>query len=362
MDQFDSAIREIYENYYYEEDVESVLEKIKDYKRFVIFGAGQLGHKVYHVLAERGAKAELFCDNKLWGRTDIDTGLEVMRLTELKGNRTEVFVLLAVFDEADYQAVYHQLLNFGFADRQLMDARNMTQRNPISFLKENIDKYKKAYALLTDDFSKKTYVNMIKKQYLDVDISGIVCAGQEAYFDKELVLTEEEVFVDCGGYTGDTSLQFIEKTKGRYKKLVIFEPEEYKENIIRETLKGYAYELFTYGVWSSSTVLKFSARGDSTSHVAESGEIQIPVKALDDVLLEEHPTFMKMDIEGAETESLKGSRKIIERYRPKLVICIYHKPEDLFEIPILLREMRNDYRLLIRQYSDTRFETVCYAI
>ncbi len=141
MDQFDSAIREIYENYYYEEDVESVLEKIKDYKRFVIFGAGQLGHKVYHVLAERGAKAELFCDNKLWGRTDIDTGLEVMRLTELKGNRTEVFVLLAVFDEADYQAVYHQLLNFGFADRQLMDARNMTQRNPISFLKENIDKY-----------------------------------------------------------------------------------------------------------------------------------------------------------------------------------------------------------------------------
>ena len=76
----------------------------------------------------------------------------------------------------------------------------------------------------------------------------------------------------------------------------------------------------------------------------------------------EHPTFMKMDIEGAETESLKGSRKIIERYRPKLAICIYHKPEDLFEIPILLREMRNDYRLLIRQYSDTRFETVCYAI
>jgi FkbM family methyltransferase len=362
MDQFDSAIREIYENYYYEEDVETVLEKLKNYKRFIIFGAGRLGHQVYDILAKRGAEAALFCDNRLCGETDADTGLKVISPAELKRNKEEVFVLLAIFDEVACRAVYRQLLEFGFADDHLMNVRNMAWREPVSFLTKNLDKYKRVYSLLEDDFSKKTYVNMIKKQYLDVDISGIVCAGQEAYFDKELVLTEEEVFVDCGGYTGDTSLQFIEKTKGRYKKLVIFEPEEYKENIIRETLKGYAYELFTYGVWSSSTVLKFSARGDSTSHVAESGEIQIPVKALDDVLLEEHPTFIKMDIEGAETESLKGSRKIIERYRPKLAICIYHKPEDLFEIPILLREMRNDYRLLIRQYSDTRFETVCYAI
>jgi len=132
--------------------------------------------------------------------------------------------------------------------------------------------------------------------------------------------------------------------------------------VIRESLKGYAYDLYMYGAWSSSTILRFSARGDSSSHIAESGEIEIPVKALDDMILEERPTFIKMDIEGAETEALRGSRKIIEKYKPKLAICIYHKPEDLFEIPLLIREMCDEYRILIRQYSNSRFETVCYAI
>lgn len=338
------------------------MEKIKLYKRFIIFGAGRLGHQVYDILAERGAKAVLFCDNRLCGKTDADTGLKVISLAELEWDKAEVFVLLAIFDEMDCKTVYNQLLDFGFAEDHLMNVGNMAWREPLSFLKENLEKYKKVYSLLEDDFSKETYVNMIKKHYLDADISGIVCDGQEIYFDKELTLTDEEVFVDCGGYTGDTSLQFIARTGGRYKKLVIFEPEGCKEKVIRESLKGHAYELHMYGIWSSSTILKFSARGDSASHIAESGETRIPVKALDDVLLKECPTFIKMDIEGAEMEALKGSRKIIESYKPKLAICIYHKPEDLFEIPILLREMRNDYRFLIRQYSDSRFETVCYAI
>ena len=60
MDQFDSAIREIYENYYYEEDVETVLEKLKNYKRFIIFGAGRLGHQVYDILAKREQRLHCF--------------------------------------------------------------------------------------------------------------------------------------------------------------------------------------------------------------------------------------------------------------------------------------------------------------
>lgn len=90
--------------------------------------------------------------------------------------------------------------------------------------------------------------------------------------------------------------------------------------------------------------------------------MEIKVKALDDIVMEDRPTFIKMDIEGAEMEALKGSQKIIQAYRPKLAICIYHRPEDLFEIPLFIKELREDYRLLIRQYEDSRFETVCYAI
>ena len=168
--------------------------------------------------------------------------------------------------------------------------------------------------------------------------------------------------MDCGGYVGDTAAEFLRRTKGQYKKLIIFEPEICKGTIIQTNLKGYEYDLYQYGVWSQSTVLKFDARGDSTSFITENGQIKIPVKALDDVILKERPTFIKMDIEGSETEALKGCRRIIEEYKPKLAICIYHRPEDLFEIPLWIHSVNKDYRLLIRQYSSTRFETVCYAI
>ncbi|MCM1136316.1 MAG: FkbM family methyltransferase [Clostridium sp.] len=74
-------------------------------------------------------------------------------------------------------------------------------------------------------------------------------------------------------------------------------------------------------------------------------------------MYEEKPAFIKTDIDGAGTEALKGSEKIIKTFETKLAICIYHKPEDLFKIPILIKEMRGDYKIFIRQY-----EIICYAV
>ena len=85
--------------------------------------------------------------------------------------------------------------------------------------------------------------------------------------------------------------------------------------------------------------------------------------AIDDIVdPRDKVTFIKMDVEGAELESLKGAKNIILRDCPKLAICIYHKPEDLFEIPILIKEMCREYKIVIRQYADSIFETVCYAV
>lgn len=359
---FETAIKEIFEKYYYEEDVEQALQRRKEYGKTVIFGAGQLGHKVYHILDDRGEKVALFCDNKLCGRIDEDTGIEIVSLDRLEQDKKDIFVLIAVFEPSIYEIVYHQLSEFGFAKEQMMNAKNMAERYPISYLEKNVEQYKKVYPLLQDDFSKETYLAMIQKAYLDTDISKIAFREQDEYFDKAVVLTDEEVFVDCGGYIGDTAIRFIDRVKGRYKKLIILEPEADKEKLIKKNLEGYAYDLYTCGAWSSSTVLRFLARGDSTSTVSHMGQIEIKVKALDDLVIEDQPTFIKMDIEGAEIEALRGCKKIIQRYKPKLAICIYHKPEDLFTIPLLIKEMRDDYKLLIRQYGNSRFETVCYAI
>lgn len=128
-------------------------------------------------------------------------------------------------------------------------------------------------------------------------------------------------------------------------------------------MSGYHYQLYQAGVWSENTRLYFDALETVGSHVSEKeSDYVIEVKSLDETVYDKKPTFIKMDIEGSEQEALKGCRRIISDFCPKLAICVYHKPDDLYEIPALIKGMNSDYRLYLRQYASTRHETVLYAI
>lgn len=81
-----------------------------------------------------------------------------------------------------------------------------------------------------------------------------------------------------------------------------------------------------------------------------------------DSLIEEKVSFVKMDIEGAEAIALKGAKNHILNDHPKLAICCYHKPEDLWKIPEQVMAIRNDYRLYLRHYTDGLHESVMYFI
>lgn len=69
-----------------------------------------------------------------------------------------------------------------------------------------------------------------------------------------------------------------------------------------------------------------------------------------------------MDIEGAEINALKGAEKTIKGYKPKLAICVYHKKEDIWEIPKLILSYVPEYKLYLRHYSPFKDETVLYCV
>lgn len=271
--------------------------------------------------------------------------------------------MICVVDINTIDLIYKQLLKQGFQETQIVNMREYFFRVPLSYLETNIEEYKKAYELLEEEFSKRVYLARMKRAFIVSKMADVVSPEEEQYFDRKVELTDTEVFIDCGGFDGDTSAKFLEKCQGKYKELVIFEPELCKKALIEESMAGQQYKLYQKGVWSESTQLYFYATGTASSFVMEKeSEYSIDVVSLDETVYDKKPTFIKMDIEGSEQEAIIGAEKIIRNYKPKLAVCVYHKPDDLFKLPLMIKKMNPSYHFYMRQYSDSKTETVLYAL
>lgn len=180
----------------------------------------------------------------------------------------------------------------------------------------------------------------------------------------------DEVFVDGGVFDLDSSIQFSEHCNNRYSKIFAFEPDEDNYRKCIEISKDKNINnvfFFNKGLWYQQETLWFRTHEiSSSSHVVLEDSIsdkdsKVEVVALDEILRDEKVTFIKMDIEGSELQALKGACEIIKKNKPKLAICIYHKAEDIIDIPSYIKELVPEYKLAIRHYSDWMWETVLYA-
>ena len=188
------------------------------------------------------------------------------------------------------------------------------------------------------------------------------------YFDlTELPHMDFEVFADIGAYDGMSSVRFNEWCSGKGRS-VCFEPDRANIERLKKNIEsqGIDFELIQKGAWDRETELQFADNMESISHIIEDASDTygsfIPVTTIDNVFDNANVTFIKMDIEGAELKALLGAEKTIKRCRPKLAICVYHKPEDMWEIPSVILDFNSDYHLYLRHYSLHNGETVLYAI
>lgn len=126
----------------------------------------------------------------------------------------------------------------------------------------------------------------------------------------------------------------------------------YRENV----------EMHNLGTWKERAVLHFQNGMDDSSRIAEDGEESVAVETIDAVMGKRKATFIKMDVEGAELDSLKGARSVILRDHPRLAISIYHSDKDMVEIIKYLAEEFPFYQLYVRHYTWLFTDTLCYAI
>ena len=61
--------------------------------------------------------------------------------------------------------------------------------------------------------------------------------------------------------------------------------------------------------------------------------------------------YIKYDVEGAERNALLGSRETIKNSAPDLLVSVYHRNEDLFDLPLLVQELNSGYKLYLRKFK-----------
>ena len=69
-----------------------------------------------------------------------------------------------------------------------------------------------------------------------------------------------------------------------------------------------------------------------------------------------------MDIEGAEKQAILGAKSIIQEQNPILALSIYHKPEDFWELPLLIKSINKKCRMYIRHHTSYSADTVLYCV
>lgn len=186
---------------------------------------------------------------------------------------------------------------------------------------------------------------------------------QEQYFDfKKINAKKDNIFVDAGSYDGQTTLDFMKWCNNNYKKIYCFEPNRNNYYNVSEKFKDNSkIQVINAGTWNKEGKLSFLCDGAASRITDEDSECSISVKTIDSIVGDENISFIKMDVEGAEIESLRGAKNTIIKNEPDLAICIYHKYLDFIDIPELILNMVPEYKLAIRHYSNNTTETVLYA-
>ena len=223
------------------------------------------------------------------------------------------------------------------------------------------------YNLLSDEKSKEVYKAVLKFK-LTEDYTYLINVKDDVkkqYFDEVVKFSDEEVFVDCGGYTGDTIEAFLKAVDNKFKHIYSFEPDERNFKILTKYVEGLEQKdkikAIKAGVYYKSSVFYLQGEEMAIACTNEATDRKVEVCAIDDVV-KFAPTYIKMDIETFETYALLGAMESIVKYKPKLAISIYHKFDDLWNIPLLLKQWVSEYDLYIRHYECYQAETVVYAI
>jgi FkbM family methyltransferase len=230
----------------------------------------------------------------------------------------------------------------------------------------------RAFELWEDEASRAEYVAQVRFR-LNADFDGLSHPVEHPqYFADDLFdWSGHEWIVDGGAYDGDTVRMVTARYGDRFGHLLALEPDPANFDKLRATVASLPtaarakVECRQVALGSERRTLHLDATGtaaSATSVAPSAGTIAVSAETLDSLVEGARPTFVKLDIEGFEVDALEGARKTIEQHGPVLAVCVYHRQDHLWTIPLLISEWRDDYAFFLRPHNEEGWDLVCYAV
>ncbi len=346
-------------------------------QKLVLFGAGNHGRRTLHRLRTVGIEPLLFVDNdsSKWGGA-VD-GIQVLSPAEGARRYGDSAVFVIATWSGYMRGHVDQLQSLGcskvcpfvllywkYADAMLphylMDRPHL--------LHHAADQVRDAFYLLGDEASRREYLAQLRWR-LNADFDCLPSpVDHPIYFPKDLCLVEEdEVFVDCGAFDGDTIQLFLDESQAKFKRIVAFEADPVNFQLMQENLSRLPEEVrsrIQVHLAASSDKngrLRIGSGNGLASSIGD-GDCEVDATTLDSALSDTAVTYLKMDIEGSEIATLIGAAQQIREHTPVLAICAYHRQSDLWKIPLLIQSINPDYSFFLRPHLLEGWDLVCYAI
>jgi FkbM family methyltransferase len=343
--------------------------------RLVLVGAGPFGLDAARACRKAGLQPVAFADNNAKRQGTEIAGLPVMSPADaVKQFGGSVVYLISVFTS---WSLWEQMRGLGV--EPISFARLCWSFPEVLFpyysvdnpaiLAESAPAIREAFGNWADEVSRQEFIAQIRwRTSLEPEVLGGQLPPSQTLFAPDLIkFSPDESFVDCGAFDGDTLQTYIERSGGKFDHYSAFEPDEVNFGKLQALAKSLPPEqssrihLFPNALGSTTGRIRFDSTGTVAS-TGGSGDAWVEVETLDRTVAPFAPSFIKMDIEGAEPEALAGGAGIIRKHKPILAICLYHATRHLWDIPNYLKQLAPDYDLYLRRYSNDCWELVCYAI
>jgi len=330
-----------------------------------IYGAGAYGEFIFLSLKNKGIEIVYFVDEYTTKTSIFDTPIYRIKDAPDKSN---TILLMSVIDD-----IKDLLFSKGFKDVKSFD-KVMLEHTDVLY------KYKKLWGTEVNKTECEWLFNLFEDEPSKILLHKIIDYrtdktgkiflypdGSNNYFPSDFDAYEgikELRFADCGGFTGDTVADLIRNKPRKIDWIVSFEPDKNNLTTFFKQVFTPGLKLFIYptGVSDKNGFIGFNSHGSSSKIINDNTSDLISTVTIDTVFAHNPPNFIKMDIEGAEKEAIIGAEKTIKDYHPNMSISLYHKPQDLWELPKLIHSIYPNYEFRIRLHGFGGTELILYCI